>query len=212
MITSSNFALHHSIVSKLIRCFSNICLLKYQHQNQHQTIRHIRSVNHQFARFVAIFLYLISYCNLICTWLTNCLHWLQIISIIVAVNSINSLIYLFHQASNSVQKWMTIHQLSVFLFCETSTSTIRHFKRAYLSIIEQKISHSHLHASVTNDDKMNDSKHFFFYLSSSSIFHFIRNFITRYLLYLLIYSLQLARLSARWHQFVDYCTFVASVH
>ena len=56
---------------------------------------------------------------------------------------------------------MMFHQLNVFCFVKR-TSTIRHFKRAYLSIIEQKISHSHLHAFVTNDEKMNCSKHFFF--------------------------------------------------
>ena len=61
------------------------------------------------------------------------------------------------------------------------TSAIRHLKRAYLSIIDQKISHLHLHASVsqckTNSDKVSDSKHFFslsflfFSLSSHSQFY-----------------------------------------
>ena len=92
---------------------------------------------------------------------------------------------------------MTIHQLSVFLFrwVYVSNSSFQ----ACVSFDYWSENFAFARASVsqcnTDSDKVSDSKHFFSLSFLFFSFHFIRNSITRFLLYHLL-------------QFVDYNTLV----
>ena len=109
-----------------------------------------------------------------------------------------------------LKKWVATHQLGAFLLCGACVSNSPFPACVPSGYWSENSAPAHAPASLCNtgSGKVSDSKHFFFYLFSSSVFHFIRNSVTRYLLYLLTFFLQFARLFARWHQFVDYCTLV----
>ena len=187
MIASSIFdacrsSEHQSIVLTSIN-FSNInCWIARRHQHQSQKIRHIRSVNS--INSFALSQHRASYCNIHTQVTYELLITLASQHDIVVVNNTNNLIYLSHSSNefDSKNEWQFINRTS-FCFVKR-TSTIRHLKRAYLSINDQKITHLQTFVSF-------------------SVFHFIRNSISRYhcfsLLAILYLQFNSTYFSSSWH-------------
>ena len=181
------------IVSKSIRILLrniNICLLRHQHQNQHQTIRHIRTVN-QFARSFVSLHFRISYCNLIYAIfarkrLTSYLHWLASIVVVVSSTILTAWSIYLIKHRILLKKWMTIHRLSVFLLCEVyvSNSSLR---MCIFRLLIRKFRIFLTQQCSTSSAKVSCSKHFFSLLFLFFSLHFIRNSTTRYLLYQLTF-------------------------
>ena len=191
MITSSSSALHHWLLtnrSDVLLTFAcqniNIKINIRRFDTFDQSI--INSLARSFARFVAISLYLTSYCNLISSSSSTIL-------IVWSIYFIKHRILLKNE-------WLLINWMSFCLWNEyVSNSSSQacvsfdywseHF--ALASVFVSQCS--------TDNDKVNDSKHFFSLLFLLFSLHFIRNFIARYLLY-----------HTRLLQFTSYCTILTS--